>query len=444
MATDLTTGELRPAISLADSAEDSSNAYSWYVVFVLMGCYMLSFVNRQILSLLVAPIKYDLAITDTQVGLLQGLAFAGFYTLIGMPLGRVADVSNRRNLIAAGIFLWSTMTAISAAAGSYSSLFTVRMGVGVGEAALSPAAFSIIYDYFPKKRLGLAMSFYTMGIFIGTGLALILGGSVVDAVLRWHTVTLPVLGTIESWRLSFLAAGFPGFLFVLLIYTIKEPPRRNVLIAADGTVSRMPFRDVLTLTRERWKSVFGISFGMTFQSLCSFAFFNWGPTFFQRIHGWGAGQSGRVLGFLIIIFGCSGMYVGGYLSDRWQHAGVPEAPLRVTALSAVGTGIPFVIAMLIPNVTLALVLIAIGIFFVAMPIGSAYASVQYIFPNQARGQVSGFVMFILNLGGISLGGFLPGFFNNHLFHSDLSHWVFRGAYHWRRFPDPVRTFPPHL
>jgi MFS family permease len=321
-------------------------------------------------------------------------------------------------LIAAGIFLWSLMTAISAAASSYSSLFTVRMGVGIGEAALSPAAFSIIYDYFSKKRLSLAMSFYTMGIFVGTGLALILGGSVVDAVLRWRTVTLPLLGTISSWRLSFLAAGLPGFLFVLLVYTIQEPPRRNVLRSADGSISRLPLREVIALGRKRWKSVLGISFGMTFQSLCSFAFFNWGPTYFQRIHGWTAGQSGRLLGFMIIFFGCSGMYVGGFLSDRWQHRGIPEAPLKVTALSAIGTGIPFVIAMLIANVTWSLVLIAVGIFFVAMPIGSAYASVQYIFPNQARGQVSSVVMFILNLGGISLGGFLPGFFNNHLFHSE--------------------------
>jgi MFS family permease len=397
---------------------ESSSAYAWYVVFVLMSCYTLSFVNRQILSLLVAPVKHDLGINDAQVGLLQGLAFASFYTLVGLPLGRVADTRGRRNLIAAGIFLWSVMTAASALANSFSSLFIVRMGVGVGEAALGPAAFSLISDYFAKKRLSLALSVYSMGIFIGSGVAFVVGGSVVDAVMRLHTVTLPIIGTIASWRVSFLAVGFPGFLFVLWLFTVKEPPRRNALKSADGSLSKVPLREVFAQAAKRRRSVLGISFGMIFQAMCSFALFNWGPVFFQRVHHFSPGQAGRALGFMIIIFGCAGMYVGGTVSDRWQHRGMAEAPLRVTAISAFGTAIPFIAAMFVSSATVALVLLAPAIFFLAMPVGSAYASVQYIFPNQLRGQVSAFVMFVLNLGGISLGAYMPGFFNVHLFHSE--------------------------
>jgi MFS family permease len=180
----------------AQVSQQSSLRYAWYVVFVLMVCYTLSFIDRQILSLLVAPIKRDLGISDTKIGLLQGLAFALFYTLLGFPLGWIADRYSRRNLVAAGVFFWSLMTALCSLAASFSSLFLARMGVGVGEATLGPSAFSLISDYFPKERLGGALSVYSMGIFIGSGLALIVGGTVVSAVQEMPAVTLPVIGAM--------------------------------------------------------------------------------------------------------------------------------------------------------------------------------------------------------------------------------------------------------
>ena len=338
--------EQQPAAAPADRPANSSLAYAWYVVIVLMSCYTLSFVNRQILTLLFAPIKHDLAISDTLVGLLQGFAFAIFYTVFGVPIGRIADTSNRRNLIAAGIFLWSIMTCLCAAAGSFWSLFFMRIGVGIGEASLSPAAFSLITDYIPKKRLARAISVYQMGIFIGTGIALIVGGSVVDATLRLKTVAVPILGVIASWRLSFIAVGLPGFLFVLWLYTIKEPARRGALRAADGNAPKLSLSQVYAQGLMRWQSIVGISLAMIVQSLCSYAFSSWGPAFFQRVHGWSAGQTGRSLGFIMLICGCVGMYIGGTLSDRWQQRGMAEAPLKVGVISAVGTGILFVTAML--------------------------------------------------------------------------------------------------
>jgi MFS family permease len=383
-----------------------------------MSCYTLSFVNRQILTLLFAPIKHDLAISDTLVGLLQGFAFAIFYTLFGVPIGRIADTSNRRNLIAAGIFLWSIMTCLCAAAGSFWSLFFMRIGVGIGEASLSPAAFSLITDYIPKKRLARAISVYQMGIFIGTGIALIVGGSVVDATLRLKTVAVPILGVIASWRLSFIAVGLPGFLFVLWLYTIKEPARKGVLRAADGNAPKLSLSQVYAQGLMRWQSIVGISLAMIVQSLCSYAFSSWGPAFFQRVHGWSAGHTGRSLGFIMLICGCVGMYIGGTLSDRWQQRGMAEAPLKVGVISAVGTGTLFVTAMLLPNATWSLILIAPAVLFLAMPIGCIYASVQMILPNQVRAQISAFVMLILNLGGISLGPLIPGVLNDYVFKNE--------------------------
>lgn len=399
-------------------AQDISLRYAWYVVVVLMLCYTLSFVDRQILSLLVGPIKRDLAVSDTRIGMLQGLAFAVFYTLAGLPIGRLVDTYGRRNPIAIGIFLWSLMTAACSAARSYWTLFLARIGVGIGEATLSPAAFSLISDYFPKEKLGLAISVYTMGIFVGSGAALAVGGTVVDAVVRMPALHLPVLGVVATWRLSFLLVGLPGLLAVLLVYTVREPVRRNVLRAADGTAAKLGVADVFDQVLRRWQAFTGLSVAMIFQSLSSYAFLSWAPAFFQRMHGWTAGQAGRALGILLLCFGCLGMYVGGTLCDRWLKRGVHEAPLKVAVLSAVGAGIFLGTAMLFPSARLSLVWMAPGLFFQAMPIGSGYAAIQLIFPNQVRGQVSAFFMFILNLGGISLGPLVPGLFNDYLFKNE--------------------------
>jgi len=416
-----TEAKVIPAKPVPDASEDSregSLVYPSYVLIVLMSCYMLSFINRQILALLVAPMKRDLHISDSQVGLLGGAAFAIFYTFAGLPLGRLVDTRSRRNLIAVGIFLWSLMTASCAAAGSFWTLFTGRIGVGVGEATLSPAAFSLIADYFPKKKLGRALSIYSMGIFLGTGLAYIIGGTVVQLVTRWQTVTVPIIGTIASWRLTFLVVGLPGLLFVLWLFTIKEPIRRDLMRHADGAAMKFSFPEVFAQARLRWQSLIGLALAMVFQSMAGFAFFSWAAAFFQRLHGWSPGHSGRTIGVMIMFFGCVGMYVGGTMSDRWQRRGVHEGPLKVGVISAVGTAIFFAAAMLNSSATWSLIFIAPALLFFGMPIGTAYASVQMIFPNQVRGQVSAFFMFVLNLGGLSLGPYLPGFFNDHIFRNE--------------------------
>jgi MFS family permease len=383
-----------------------------------MLCYTLSFVDRQILSLLVGPIKRDLAISDTRMGLLLGFAFAIFYTFAGLPIGRIVDTYGRRNPIAAGIFLWSIMTALCSATRSYWTLFLARIGVGVGEATLSPAAFSLISDYFPAEKLGLAISFYTMGIFFGSGVALAVGGTVVDAVMHMPALHVPILGTIATWRLSFLLVGIPGLLVALLVYTVREPLRKNVLRDSAGAVAHLGVLDMLRQISRRWQSFWGMAVGMVFQSLASYAFLSWAPTFFQRIHGWTAGQAGRALGILVLSFGCLGMYVGGSLCDRWLRRRVAEGPLKVATLSAIGAGAFLGLAMMMPSPFVALALMGPGLFFQAMPIGTVYAGVQLIFPNQIRGQVSALFMFILNLGGIGLGPLIPGLLNDHLFKNE--------------------------
>jgi MFS family permease len=409
---DLSSEALKSGISKPGAVKPPDHA--WYVVFVLMVCYTLSFIDRQILSLLVGPIKADLGVSDKELGLLGGLAFGIFYTLLGLPMGRIVDRSSRRNLIAVGVFFWSLMTALCAVARSYWALFLARMGVGIGEATLGPSAFSLISDYFPRERLGKALSVYSAGIFIGAGMALIVGGAVSEAVSTLPPVTVPLLGTMASWRLTFLIVGLPGLLVGLLMYTVREPLRSNLLKDADGKVTQLSFGDALDQMKLRWRSVVGVSLALGTQAMCNYAQQFWAPSLFGRVYGWNKQQTGVVLGLMILITGCIGMYVGGSLCDSWARKRIREAPLKVGVISTIGAGIFFSLAMAYQQVTWTLVLLAPALFFLAMPVGSSYAALQMIFPNQVRGQVSALLIFTINLLGLIPGPLLVGALNDSL------------------------------
>ncbi len=383
---------------VAEERPAQSLRYAWYVAIVLMLCNTLSFIDRQILGLLVTPIKQELGLSDTKIGLLQGLAFGIFYTLLGMPMGRIVDRGNRRNLVAAGIFCWTLMTASCAAARGFWTLFLARMGVGVGEATLSPSAFSLLSDYFPRERLGTALSIFSMGVFFGSGSALIVGGL--------------VIGAVGSWRLTFLIVGLPGLLAALLMFTIKEPVRKNLL---GGKARHLSLGEVFEQVKLRWQSVAGICLAFAFQALCNYAQQAWLPTYFVRAHGWQPKQAGLTLGVISLATGLLGAYLGGALCDRWQRGSKADAPLRVGVLATACAGIFFSLALAMPALNFQLALLVAAFFFLAMPIGSSYASLQLILPNQVRGQIGALQVFTLNLFGLMLGPFLPGFFNDYVF-----------------------------
>ena len=222
--------ETPPAASVPTDAQPAwaNPLYAWFVVLVLTIAYTCSFIDRQILTLLIEPIRRDLHITDTQVSLLGGLAFSILYTTLGIPIARLADQTHRRNLMAAGLAFWSIMTATCGLARSFWGLFAARIGVGVGEAALSPAAFSLLADYFPPQRLARAISVYSMGLYFGAGLALMIGGSVVKAVSSAPVHELPIIGEVFPWQMTFFAVGLLGLPALLLMFTIREPVRRGV------------------------------------------------------------------------------------------------------------------------------------------------------------------------------------------------------------------------
>ena len=208
--------------------EIPSSLSAWYAVIVLLLAYVLSFVDRIIMSLLVIPIQKDLGISDTQMGLLMGLAFAIFYTVVGIPIARLSDAKSRKIIVSIGIFLWSIMTAVCGLARSFIELFLARVGVGVGEATLSPAAYSMIADYFPEEKLGKAIAVYQSGALFGSGIAFIIGGAIVGLIVNSNATSLPFLGELQPWQLAFIIVGLPGVLMALVMLTVKEPKRTGI------------------------------------------------------------------------------------------------------------------------------------------------------------------------------------------------------------------------
>ena len=404
-----------------DAPEDStypSPAVAWYGVGVLMVAYTLSFIDRYVIALLIQPIKQDLMLTDTQIGLLSGLAFAIFYTTLGIPIGRLADRYDRRRIISIGIFAWSLMTAACGLTRGFWQLFAARVGVGVGEAALSPAAFSLIADSFTANRLGRALSVYSAGVYLGSGLAFIIGGAVIQLVLNTPDVSLPVIGAVSAWQLTFVYVGLPGLLVSLWIFTIREPGRRN--IGHADAAAAIPIRQVLRFIGSAWRTYAAHFFGFSLLVLVFNAMIIWSPAFLARVHGLSASTAGYSLGVIIAVFGSSGIVAGGWLADVLGKRGYSDATMRTGIIAAIGLT-PFVILLpFMPNASLTLMLYAPLMFISSFGFGAAVAALQLITPNEMRGQISAVYLFIINLIGIGLGPLLTGWITDVLFANEAA------------------------
>ena len=394
--------------------------YAWYVVGVLTLAYVFSFIDRQILSLLVGPIKKDLQISDTQMSLLMGFSFAVFYTLFGIPLGRLADSRSRRVLIAVGVAAWSLMTAGCGLARKYWQLALMRMGVGVGEASLSPAAYSLIADYFPPERRATAISVYSMGIYLGSGLAFIVGGLVAKFALGQDQFDLPIVGPTRAWQLIFFAVGLPGLLMALLACTIREPVRQGMLATAraPGAAPTVPVRDVWAYIRDNRSTFLCLNFGIACLTLSSYGAAGWVPSFFVRKHGWSPAQAGMIFGLIVAVAGTLGVMAGGWLADRLRLRGHADAELRVALLASVGW-LPFgILYPLMPRGPWAAAMLAPSIFFGSAPFGVAPAAIQRMMPGAMRAQATALYLFVINLIGMGLGPTAVALVTDRVFHDE--------------------------
>jgi MFS family permease len=392
--------------------------YAWYVVGVLTLAYVFSFIDRQILNLLVGPIERDLGIDDTQMSLLMGFSFAAFYTLFGIPLGRLADSRSRRVIIATGIAFWSFMTAGCGLARKYWQLALLRMGVGVGEASLSPAAYSLIADYFPPGRRATAISVYSMGIYIGSGLAFILGGLVVKLASGRDQFDLPLVGITRAWQAIFFLVGLPGLLVALLLCTVREPTRRGVRPAdrGDEAASPVPFRDVWAYLLDNPATFACLNLGIACLTFSAYGVSTWAPTYFIRRHGWPADRAGMAFGLIVAVAGTLGIVAGGRLADRLRLRGRDDAELRVALLAAIAW-LPFgVLFPLMRRDSWAAALLAPAVFCSSAPFGVAPAAIQRMMPNPMRAQASALYLFVINLIGLGLGPTAVALVTDRVFH----------------------------
>ncbi|MGE5195441.1 MAG: spinster family MFS transporter [Deltaproteobacteria bacterium] len=389
----------------AEHEEYPAAGYAWYVVAVLTLAYVVSFIDRQILGLLVKPIQEDLGIGDKQISLLMGATFAVFYTLFGIPLGRLADTCSRRTIIAAGIGFWSLMTAGCGLAKSFWQLAVLRVGVGVGEAALSPSAYSLIADYFRPERRSTAMSVYSMGIFVGSGLAFILGGLVVRFSEAQKSFLMPLIGMVRSWQLVFLIVGLPGLAMALLLYTIREPTRKGIRRLTEGTdtAPRATMREVWAYLLDNWGTFACLNLGVAMITLNTYGMSSWVPSMFIRRYGWSPAETGMVFGLIVGTSGTLGIVTGGRVADWLSERGYGDATVRVAGFAALAW-LPFgVVYPLVPSAAWSAAIVTPAMFFSSMPFGVAPAAIQRMMPNTMRAQATAVYLFVINLIGMGLG-----------------------------------------
>ena len=398
-------------VDMPERDRPAGQRYAWYVVAVLTLANVSGFVDRQILSLLVRPIQRDFGITDTQMSYLLGLSFAVFYSVLGIPIARWADRSSRKVIIGGGVALWSVFTTLCATASTFGRLFVMRLGVGVGEATLQAPGVSLIADCFPRERLSRAMSVYSLGIFVGSGLAYLIGGWVVGFAGAEGTVNLPLIGPVHPWQTVFIAVGLPGLMIAALILGLREPARRK----GTGASEQPSFRDFLRYVAANKTTYATHGIGFAISGAVNFALAGWIPTLLVRAFGWNEGRAGIVQGSLTITIGVVGVLVGGRIADRYVARGKIDGPMRVGIIGAVGMLISATAFPLMPTATLAVLWLAVVNFFAAFPWGAASAASAEMAPLRLRAQGVALFFLLLNLISQTLGPLSVGLFNDNIF-----------------------------
>lgn len=387
----------------ANASGEAKSPYAWFVLAVLCVGSIVSYIDRQIINLLVEPIKIDLGINDTQIGLLQGFSFVIFYALLALPLARLADSSNRVRVIMYGVLCWSFATFFCGLAASFAMLFIARMFVGVGEATLAPSSYSLIPDYFPRDRASMAISIFAGSTFVGSGIAYIIGGRIIGYLETVGSVELPLIGLLAPWQMTFIIVAMPGLLVFLLLLAVREPERRDAGVASKEGVNDARIAAVVGHLRNNLRLFVGLFFGLTLLAAGTFAVNSWAPTFFIRVYGWSPDHVGAVFGTLVVIASAGGVFSGGWIASALMQRGVSSANMLVPMVSA-GLAIPLAIAFpLMPTSTLALAVLAPTLFLSAVPFGCGSAVLPLVSPNRMRAQMVALYLLIANLVGFTLG-----------------------------------------
>jgi len=380
------------------------------------------FVDRQILSLLVVPIRRDLGISDTQMSLLMGLSFALFHATLGLPIGRLADVHSRRTIIGVGVATWSVMTMVCGVARTYPQLLLARIGVGVGEAVLQGPTVSLVADYFPRSRRATAMSVYSLGTFVGSGLACLVGGAIAGAAAGPGRLHWPLVGELYPWQLVFFAVGAPGVLIALLFLTVREPMRQGGGQRAEGgaPAAQASWGALWAYVRAHAAAFAALAAGFGLSATVNYGIAAWLATFLVRTYGWPIARAGIVQGALTMTVGVLGVVAGGRVADRLVRRGRVDGPLRVGIMGAFGMLVAAGLYPLMPTAALAVLLLVPVNFFAAFPWGAAAAGAAEMMPSALRAQGTALYFLGVSLVSGTLGPTAVALVTDRVFGSDAA------------------------
>ena len=372
-------------------ADKNSTQSRAYVLFILVVVYTFNFIDRQIVGILAVPIKADLGLSDTQLGLMGGLAFALFYTGLGIPVAMLADRFSRTWIMTAALAVWSAMTAASGLATNFWQLFAARLGVGVGEAGGVAPAYSLISDFFPPERRARALSIYSFGIPIGSAIGIVFGG---------------IIASLINWRYAFFIVGLAGIVLAPIFrMTIKEPPRGGY--DRERKARKAPGLKAILSTLSRKPSFWLLSLGASFSSMMGYGVFFWLPSFFVRSYNLTLLNASLFYGAVLLIGGLAGIWAGGWMGDRFGHKDHAQYA-RIPAFAFLAAVPFYAIAILSPTLTISFFVLLVPTALGLAWLGPIISAIQHLVRPDMRATASAIFLFINNLIGIGLGTYAIG------------------------------------
>jgi len=419
-----------PARRRTKAAEATASTQPWpaakvayYTVLLLILSLTSLQLDTNIVPYVAGKIKADLHLSDTDLGALLGFSFALFYTLVGIPMAWLIDRFSRKWIIALGIATWSLGTALCGMAQTYTQLFIARFVVGAGEAGNGPASYSVLADLFPREKMPRAIAFMQLGSVIGPGLALVMSAFILKAFLEMAPLAMP-WGPLRGWQLVLILVGLPGLVIsLLMILTMKEPPRRSIQGQVEGAAQASgPFAAVedygiaLAYMGRHW-TVFAPMFGSLLVGSLRIGALQWAPIFYQRTFHWAPPQVAMVQGVLQLVVMPVCLWIGVAIAERMAAKGQSDAAVRVQILGG-AIGLVSMFNVLMPNAWLAFAFGAFGYAAIGIGAPSQNAAMQIVCPPEMRGKITSLFLFLYSVVGIGLSPILIGWLTDYLFHAE--------------------------
>ena len=386
--------------------------HSYSAVAILTLAQVFAFIDRQIPSMLVEPIKQDFNLTDSQIALLGGAAFSIFYAIMALPIGYAVDRYKRTKVLGTGIFLWSLMTALAGLANSFGKLFGARIGVAVGEAVMAPISVSLVSDSFPENKQGKPMGIITAGVYIGIGITLLGGGFLIDYLTSIGGITLPLIGYLKPWQATFMIVGIPGLVLAIAAFYLKEPRRIEEQVDSNHLVDR---KNVFLHLKEHRKTLIPMFGGLIFMALIFYSFSFWAPTMMIRTFDISLTEVGFILGMITIISSITGTIIAGSAVDYLRNRNYSDAPVRAAMIAVILALPPIILLSFVQTELGAWICIAMYLLFISSFAPLGLLAISGVSTGNVKGQTAAIHAFLMMAFGLSLGPQLTAFFTDFVF-----------------------------